>query len=316
MVLSAPKTESSDTSFRTLGLRGNPYSPNPELKIWMNGQLVPALDARINVFDHGLLYGDGIFEGIRIYNGRIFKEEEHVQRLFESAKSIRLDLGVAPADVSRAMAEAMAANRITGNGYIRLVVTRGVGSLGISTKHTAVPMMIIIADKIALYPPELYETGLQCVVSSYARNHPNTLNPRVKSLNYLNNILAKLEAQDAGANEAIMLNPHGRIAEATGDNIFIVRGKRIETPMACECLLEGITRGVVLEIAREAGYDVRESLLLRHDLYVADEVFLTGTAAEIISVVGVDRRAVGDGRPGKVTQELLKAFREYVAAGR
>lgn len=316
MVLTAPKTEASEAPYRMIGLRNNPYTPNPELKVWMNGQLVPSHDARINVFDHGILYGDGIFEGIRIYNGRIFKEAEHVRRLFESAKAIRLDFGMTPAEVSRAMAEAMEANRITGNGYIRLVVTRGVGSLGISTKHTAQPLMFIVADKIALYPPELYQSGLQCVISSYARNHHNSLSPRVKSLNYLNNILAKLEAQDAGANEAIMLNTHGRIAEATGDNLFIVRGKRLETPMACEGLLEGITRGVVLEIGQEQGFEVRETLLTRHDLYVADEVFLTGTAAEIISVVGVDRRPIGDGKPGKVTQQLLRAFREYVAAGR
>jgi len=286
----------------------NPYRPDPDLKIWMDGELVPTSEARISVFDHGLLYGDGCFEGIRIYNGKIFKEAEHIRRFFQSAKVIRLDLPLSPDGVSAAMKEAVVANEIEGDGYIRLLATRGVGSLGISPKHTANPSVIIIAATIQLYPPELYETGLRCITSSYIRTNPNSLSPRVKSLNYLNNILAKLEALDAGANEAIMLNHEGHVAEATGDNLFIIRDRELQTPPASSGILEGITRRVVIDLAASAGYTVVEKTLIRHDLYVADEVFLTGTAAEIISVVAVDRRQVGDGRPGPITRQLLELF--------
>ena len=286
----------------------NPYAPDPALKIWLDGELVPAAEARISVFDHGLLYGDGCFEGIRIYNGKIFKEAEHIRRFFESAKVIRLTLPLSKEGVSAAMADAMAANGITGDGYIRLLVTRGVGSLGISPIHTANPSVIVIAATIQLYPPELYETGLSCITSSYIRTNPNSLSPRVKSLNYLNNILAKLEALDAGAHEAIMFNHEGHVAEATGDNLFIIREGEIQTPPASSGILEGITRAVVMDLAAGAGYSVVEKTLIRHDLYVADEVFLTGTAAEIISVVTVDGRQVGDGTPGPITKQLLDLF--------
>lgn len=208
----------------------NPFAPNPDLRIWVGHELVPVDEARISVFDHGLLYGDGIFEGIRIYNGKIFKEEEHIRRLFESAKAIRLKLPMTAEQFSAAMQKTMEANGITGEGYIRLLVTRGVGLLGIAISRAACPQVIVIADKIALYPPEVYERGLRCIISSIARNHPNTLSPRVKSLNYLNNIMAKAEAHEAGADEAIMLNVQGHLCECTGDNIFLVRDGNLLTP--------------------------------------------------------------------------------------
>ncbi|MHC4088801.1 MAG: branched-chain-amino-acid transaminase [Planctomycetota bacterium] len=286
----------------------NPFAPNPELKIWMDGELVPAGDARISVFDHGLLYGDGCFEGIRVYNGKIWKEAEHIKRFFESAKAIMLELPLAREEVSQAMHEALEANHIDGDGYVRLVATRGIGSLGISIKHTACPTVFVIADRIQLYPPELYETGLNCITASVIRNHPNSLSPRIKSLNYLNNIIAKAEAFAAGADEAVMLNHEGHVSECTGDNLFIVRNGVIQTPPASEGILEGITRNFVMELARQQGCKVEERELIRHDLFVADEVFLTGTAAEIIPVVSLDGRKIGDGKPGKVTKTLTEAF--------
>lgn len=289
----------------------NPFAPKPDLKIWIGTELVSAAEARISVFDHALLYGDGVFEGIRIYNGKIFKEQEHVKRFFESAKAIRLTLPMTPEDVSSAMHQTMEANGINGNGYIRLVATRGVGSLGISVKHTACPMIVVIADKIALYPPEVYARGLHCVVSSITRNHPNSTSPRVKSLNYLNNVMAKLEAQDSGADEAIMLTAHGHVCECTGDNIFLLRDGQLLTPPTSEGILEGITRNLVMELARKRGIPVFEKLLIRHDLYVADECFATGTAAEIISIVNIDRRPVGDGKPGPITKQLTEDFIAY-----
>jgi branched-chain amino acid aminotransferase len=281
------------------------------LKVWLGTELVPVAQAHVSVFDHGLLYGDGVFEGIRVYNGKIFKEREHVARFFESAKAIRLELPMTPEQVGDAMHQTMKANGVTGDGYIRLVVTRGVGSLGISVKHTACPMLFVIADKIALYPPEVYERGLHCITSSYTRNHPNSTSPRVKSLNYLNNIMAKLEAHDAGADEAVMLTSGGHVAECSGDNIFLVRGRRLFTPPTCEGILEGITRNLVIELAEKRGIEVREKSLIRHDLYVADECFATGTAAEIVPITVIDKRPVGDGTPGPVTKQLLEAFIAY-----
>ncbi len=289
----------------------NPYAPNPDLKIWLENRLVPAEEARISVFDHALLYGDGVFEGIRIYGGRIFKEAEHVKRFFESAKAIRLEITMTPQQVRDAMHKTMEANGITGDGYIRLVVTRGVGSLGISVAHTACPTVIIIADKIALYPAEVYERGLHCVVSSITRNHPNSTSPRVKSLNYLNNIMAKLEARDAGVDEAIMLTFEGHVCECTGDNIFLVHGGVILTPPTHEGILKGITRDLVIELARKRGIIVEEKSLIRHDLYIADECFGTGTAAEIVPITEIDRRPVGDGKPGPITKQLTQDFIKY-----
>jgi len=289
----------------------NPFAPNPDLKIWVGNQLVPSRDAKISVFDHAVLYGDGVFEGIRIYGGKIFKEAEHVKRFFESAKAIRLEIPMTPKQVCDSMHKTMAANGITGDGYIRLVVTRGVGSLGISVAHTACPNVFIIADKIALYPPEVYKRGLHCIVSSITRNHPNSTSPRVKSLNYLNNIMAKLEARDAGADESIMLTFEGHVCECTGDNIFLVRNGEILTPPTCEGILMGITRDVAIELARSRGITVLEKSLIRHDLYVAEECFATGTAAEIVPITEVDKRPVGDGKPGPITRQLIEDFVEY-----
>ncbi len=289
----------------------NPFAPNPNMKVWFRDRIVPVSEACVSVFDHGLLYGDGIFEGIRIYNGRIFKEAEHLRRLFESAKALRLEMPMSAEQLSDAMYETMRANGVTGDGYIRLVVTRGVGLLGVSATKAACPSVIIITDRIALYPAEVYERGLHCMVSSYNRNHPNTVNPRIKSLNYLNNVMAKLEAHDAGANEAILLNPTGHVAECTGDNIFVVRRGELATPAPSEGILEGITRGVVMELARRRGTAVHETVLVRHDLYIADECFATGTAAEIVPITLIDNRTIGNGHVGPITKRLMQDFVEY-----
>jgi len=277
----------------------------------MGTEIVPVEEARVSVFDHALLYGDGVFEGIRIYNGKIFKELEHLRRLAESAKSIRLDLPMTLDEISEAMYATMAANGITGDGYIRLLVTRGVGLLGISVTHTACPTVIIITDKIALYPPEVYERGLRCIVSSICRNHPNSTSPRVKSLNYLNNVMAKLEAKDAGTDEAIMLNHEGHVTECTGDNIFLIRDGKIYTPPTSEGILEGVTRELVMELARKRGYSVTEKVLVRHDLYICDECFATGTAAEVVPITEINKRPVGNGKPGRITMQLTADFVEY-----
>ena len=289
----------------------NPFAPRPGLKVWVGEGLVPAEQAVVNVFDHALLYGDGIFEGIRIYHGKIFKEQQHIQRFFESAKVIRLTLPMSPEQLSRAMYDTMRANGVSGDGYIRLVVTRGVGALGISIRRTANPTIIIIVDKITLYPVEVYERGLHCIISSITRNHVNALNPRIKSLNYLNNVLAKAEAHAAGAEEAIMLGIDGHVCECTGDNIFVVRNGELLTPGTWEGLLEGITRDVVMELARKRGIPVRETSLVRHDLFVAQEVFATGTAAEIVPITDISGIPVGDGKPGRITKQLTEDFAAY-----
>lgn len=289
----------------------NPFAPRADLKIWMDGVLVSSAEARISVFDHGLLYGDGVFEGIRIYNGRIFKEDEHIQRLFDSAKAIRLQVPLSPQEISAAMRATLQANGIGDDGYIRLVVTRGVGSLGLSIAHTACPSVFIIADTIELYPPELYKRGLHCIISSVARNHPNTTSPRVKSLNYLNNIMAKAEAREAGADEAIMLTTAGHVCECTGDNLFLVKNGALLTPPTSVGILEGITRALVLELARHRGIDTQEKVLIRHDLYLADECFGTGTAAEVVPITQIDGRTVGDGMPGPITRQITQDFIAY-----
>jgi branched-chain amino acid aminotransferase len=308
MRLASPRLPAEESTLADM----NPFAPNPDLRIWIDGALVPTSEAKISVFDHGLLYGDGCFEGLRVYDGKVFKLEAHVRRLLESCKALRLDLGRSPTDIRQAVTETVVANGITGDGYVRLVATRGVGSLGISVKETACPSVIVIADALQLYPQELYETGLRGATSSMVRNHPNSLSPRIKSLNYLNNILAKLEARDSGADEALMLNHEGRVAECSGDNLFIVRDGAICTPPASEGILDGITRGYVMELARANGYRVVEKALTRHDIYVADECFLTGTAAEVIAMVSLDNRPIGDGTPGPVTRELKELFRASV----
>ncbi len=293
------------------------YDPDPNLKIWLNGQIVPTADANVCVFDHGLLYGDGIFEGIRSYCGRIFEKDAHVKRFFLSAKGIRLELPYTPAEISTALEETLERNDLAQpekDAYIRMVATRGVGVLGISPLRTWKPRVFIIAASIAMYPEELYQTGMPIITSSVTRNSDNALPPRIKSLNYLNNILAKLEAHDAGVMEAVMLNAQGHVAEATGDNLFIVRDGQLQTPSSSSGILEGITRGTLIRLAREAGIEVVEKTLVRMDLYSADEMFLCGTGAEVIGVISLDGRAIGDGKVGPITKQLIQAYRSLVRA--
>lgn len=280
------------------------------MKIYINGKLVPEKEAKVSVFDHGLLYGDGVFEGIRAYNGRVFMLDEHIDRLYRSAQAIALTIPMTKPEMARAVVKTCAANGIR-NGYIRLVVTRGVGELGLNPYLCRDPQVIIIAANIQLYPKKLYETGLHVITVGTLRNHVEAVNPRIKSLNYLNNVLAKIEAINAGVMECLMLNPQGYIAEASGDNVFVIRGNQLITPPPWCGSLEGITRAVVMQLAPEHGLTVREDVLTRYDVYTADEVFLTGTAAEIISVVNVDRRPIGDGKPGPKTRELAAAFSRY-----
>ncbi len=282
------------------------------MKIYLNGKLVPEKDAKVSVFDHGLLYGDGVFEGIRTYNGRVFMLEEHVARLYRSAKAIALEIPMTQKAMVQAVANTCKANR-TMDGYVRLVVTRGVGTLGLNPYVCKKPQVIIIAANIQLYPKELYRDGLSIVTVGTIRNHTESINPCIKSLNYLNNILAKIEAINAGVMEAIMLNAQGFVAEATGDNVFAVCGQKLLTPPTWAGTLEGITRNVVMDIARANGFDVREAMLTRYDLYNADEVFLTGTAAEVIGVVNIDRRRIGDGKPGVATRKLAALFHDLAA---
>jgi len=283
-------------------------------KVWINGTLFPKEDAKISVYDHGLLYGDGVFEGIRVYGGKVFLLAEHIQRLYESALAIRLTIPLSPAATAEAVQSTVAANGIK-DGYVRLVVTRGAGTLGLDVRRTSNPQVVIIADTITMYPAETYEKGMALVTASTIRNHPNALSARIKSLNYLNNILAKMEGTDAGFEEALMLNHKGEVAECTGDNIFIVKNRVIHTPPPEACILEGITRMAVLRLAREAGVTVEEVPLTRHDIYVADECFLSGTAAEVIAVVSLDGRKIGVGKPGPVTRDLLERFRELTRRG-
>ena len=281
------------------------------LKIWLNDGLVDESEAKISVFDHGLLYGDGVFEGIRIYDGKAFELDAHITRLYRSARAIRLTVPQEPNVLTANLLETVKANQI-GDGYVRLIVTRGVGTLGLNPLVCKKGQIIIIADAIQLYPRNLYEEGLKVISARTIRNHPLSLSPQIKSLNYLNNILAKLEALDHGMLEAIMYNHLGFVAEGTGDNIFIVRDGVIFTPPTEAGSLEGITRALVIRLARESGYEVIERNLTRYNLYVADEIFLTGTAAEVIGVVELDGTSIGIGKPGPVTNELLKKFEEYV----
>jgi branched-chain amino acid aminotransferase len=281
------------------------------LKVYIGGKLYDKADAKISVYDHGLLYGDGVFEGIRAYSGRVFRLPQHVDRLFESAQSIHLKIPISREEMARAIVDTMAVNKLT-DAYIRVVVTRGAGSLGLDPRKTTDPQIIIITDAISLYPAELYEHGLKIITAGTLRNHPSALNPRVKSLNYLNNIMAKVEATNAGCLEALMLNHKGEVAECTGDNIFVVRKGELHTPPIDAGILEGITRDAVIELARAAGVTVAERAMDRHDVYTADECFLTGTAAEVIPVVECDGRAIGTGKPGPVTNDLRRRFHALV----
>ncbi len=277
------------------------------LKVYINGKLYPKEDAKISVFDHGLLYGDGVFEGIRCYNGRMFKFSEHIDRLYNSARAIYLEIPMTKEEVKNAVKDTLDANNMK-DSYIRLVVTRGMGKLGLDPFNCSKPQIIIITDLIELYPRELYEKGLDAIIVPTIRNHYEALNPKIKSLNYLNNILAKIECINAGAAEGVMLNKDGYVAECTGDNIFIVEGNEILTPPTYAGILVGITRNVVIDLAIKAGMKVKEEQLTRYDLYVADECFLTGTAAGIIPVVRIDGRKISSGKPGKITRSLLEKY--------
>lgn len=280
--------------------------------IYINGEYFSREDAKISVYDHGLLYGDGVFEGMRIYSGKVFALDDHMTRLYESARAIMLDIPIAIDALTTAVNETVAKNGLT-EGYIRLVVTRGGNQLGLNPFSCEDPQVIIIADTISLYPEKFYTEGLELITASTIRNHPAALSPRVKSLNYLNNIMAKIEAIRAGCIEAVMLNTKGEVAECTGDNIFIVRGGRLITPPIDAGILEGITRNTVIDLARENGIEVAEEAMTRHDIFVADECFLTGSAAEVIPAVKLDGRVIGDGKPGPMTQKLNAAFRAFVA---
>lgn len=279
------------------------------MKVFIDGKYYDEKNAKVSVFDHGLLYGDGIFEGIRAYNGRVFKLKEHIDRLYCSAKAILLEIPLSHQAMTRAVVETCRRNKLR-DGYIRLVVTRGVGTLGLNPNRCERPSVIVIAGKIKLYPQEMYDNGMAIVTVATTRNLHNAVNPAIKSLNYLNNILAKIEANNAGCEEAIMLNSEGYVAECTGDNLFIIKGRQLLTPPLSAGALYGITRGVVMDLARQAGLEVSEPNLTRYDVYNADECFLTGTAAEVIPVVKVDGRVIGKGQPGPLTRQLLQRFHE------
>ena len=281
-------------------------------QVYINDSLVPTEKATLSVYDHGLLYGDGVFEGIRVYDGRVFLLREHIERLYEGADAIRLEIPLSQSEMIDAVEETVKANgpEVT---YVRLLVTRGSGTLGLDIRKTDNPQVIVIADRIIMYPPELYEQGLHVITAKTIRNHPDALDPRIKSLNYLNNILARIEATDAGAAEALMLNHNGEVAECTGDNVFVVREGRISTPPISAGILAGITRNTVIALAREAEYIVEETALLPTDVYSADECFLTGTAAEVVAVVRLDGREIGNGKPGPVTQKLRQRFRDMTS---
>jgi len=280
------------------------------MKVYINGKFYEKEEAKISVFDHGLLYGDGVFEGIRSYHRLVFKLKEHIDRLFESAHTIMLEIPLTKEALIKAVIETLKVNRLS-DAYIRLVVTRGEGDLGLDPrKCKGNATVIIIADKIVLYPEKFYKNGLEIITVPTIRNLPEALNPQIKSLNYLNNILAKIEAVNAGYDEAIMLDSLGYVAECTGDNIFIVKHNHLYTPPQCMGTLRGITRDTVLEIARKEKIPVHEHVLTRHEVYISDECFLTGTAAEIIPVVKVDGRRIGTGKPGPLTLKLMKKFKE------
>jgi branched-chain amino acid aminotransferase len=283
------------------------------MKIYIDGQFYDKENAKISVFDHGLLYGDGVFEGIRFYNGRVFRLEEHIDRLFDSARAIALNIGMDKAAVIEATLETIRQNNLQ-DGYIRLVVTRGVGDLGLNPMLCPKASIFVIASKITLYSADKYENGLDVVTCSTRRIPHGALSPMVKSLNYLNNVMAKIEAQNAGAGEGLMLNEQGFVSECTGDNIFIIKNGVISTPPIAAGALAGVTRGVVFDLAAELGIPIREPMMTRYDIFTADECFLTGTAAEVIPAVKLDTRPIGDGKPGPITRRLITRFRELTAS--
>jgi len=281
------------------------------MKIYIDGKYYAREDAVISVFDHGLLYGDGVFEGIRIYNGKVFKLTEHIERLFQSAKAIHLDITMKKGEMEAAVLEAVKINR-KDNGYIRLIVTRGVGPLGIEPTTCKKPTVIIIISDIQLYPQGYYKKGIEIVTASSKRMPSDCLDPRIKSLNYLNNIMAKIEAKNAGCLEAVMLNKEGFVAECTGDNIFIVKNRELFTPAPYHGALDGITMETVIDLGTSLGFKMHQAALTRYDLYNADECFMTGTGAEIIPVVRIDQRVIGNGKPGEITKKLIKKFKDLV----
>ena len=280
-------------------------------KIYINGKFYSKEDAKISVYDHGLLYGDGVFEGMRTYSGKVFRLAEHIDRLYESARAILLTIPMSKQDLIDAVKNTVELSGLS-DSYIRLVVTRGAGSLGLDPNRTSDPQIIIIVDLIALYDRKYYDEGLKIITASTIRNHPAALSPRIKSLNYLNNIMAKIEGLQAGCMEAIMLNHKGEVAECTGDNIFIVKHGHLLTPPTDAGILEGITRNAILELAKELKIPAREATLTRHDLLVADECFLTGSAAEVIPVVSIDSRPIGLGNVGQTTKLLMSEFKKLV----
>lgn len=279
--------------------------------IYLNGQYVTKENATISVYDHGFLYGDGIFEGIRVYGGNIFKCREHLERLYDSAKSIMLDIPLTLEEMQDAMVETIRRNELQ-DGYIRLIVSRGAGNLGLDPRRCPQASVIIIVEQLAIYPEEAYRNGLRTVSVSQRRNIPDALNPKIKSLNYLNNILVKIQANLADVGEAIMLNAQGYVAEGSSDNIFIIKKGVVYTPPCYLGALEGITRAAIMELCGKLGYTLKEEPFTLHDVYVADEVFFTGTAAEVIAVREVDGRIIGSGQAGPMTLNLLKHFREIV----
>ncbi len=277
--------------------------------IYLDGKLVPKDGAKVSVFDHGFLYGDGVFEGIRVYDGNVFRLEEHIERLYESARTLALEIPMSSEEMIRATLDTVAANGKR-DAYVRLVVSRGFGDLGIDPGNCVRPTVVIIVASIKLYPEEFYEKGVALITASVRRIPVECIDPRIKSLNYLNNILAKIEARRAGVLEAVMLNQLGRVAECTADNIFVVKDGVLKTPDTLEGALEGVTRGAVLDLASRAGIPAQETKLGPHDLYNADECFLTGTGAEIVPVIAVDGRKIGDGKPGAMTRRVIADFRE------
>src|ERR671923_2648797 len=311
-VLDEPKTHKRATEEAiepAIESRQRPTTGVKEAKIYVDGKFYAEGDAKVSVFDHGLLYGDGIFEGIRFYNGRVFRLEEHLERLWDSARSICLEIPISQRAMTEALLETVRKNDLR-DGYIRLIVTRGVGNLGLNPEQCKTPSVIIITAQIALYSDEMYRKGLTVVTVATRRTNPSALNPAVKSLNYLNNVMARIEANQASADEALMLNDAGNVAECTADNVFIIKEGQIFTPPITAGALRGITRSVVFEIAAETGIKVMEADITRHDVFVADEAFLTGTAAEIIPLVKADGRPIGTGKPGPITTRMIARFRE------
>jgi branched-chain amino acid aminotransferase len=311
-VLEEPKAHrraTEETIEPAIESRSRPTTGVKEAKIYIDGKFYSETNAKVSVFDHGLLYGDGIFEGIRFYNGRVFRLEQHLERLWNSARSICLEIPMTRQEMTEALLETIRQNHLR-DGYIRLVVTRGVGNLGLNPEQCKNPSVIIIVATIALYHEDFYRKGLSIVTVATRRSNPASLNPAVKSLNYLNNVMARIEANLASADEALMLNDAGNVAECTADNIFIIKHSEIFTPPITAGALQGITRSVVFDIAGEFDIKVIEADFTRHDIFVADECFLTGTAAEIVPVVKADGRIIGNGKPGPITTRIIARFRE------